>query len=280
MALNEFLQPTTIAQAVATLSSGGGRVPLAGGTFLALHVPPKTRGLVDLSRLGLRYVRECKSGLAVGAMTTFADLAGDARTGALGRILAGTATEPLRQMITVGGNVMIPLRWSDLPLLLTALNARVALRQRGTRTVAIENLLAQSPRAVLRPGEIVKEVRLPSMRTMRLVRRKLVRMHDDVPALHVAVGMRMGRTRMRDVRIAYVAQKPLPVRLAQAERALEGARPDAGNLMRAAAAAVEECGALSDQRYSSEYLREMLGVFVRTCAAQCTGVGGGNDSED
>ena len=280
MSLKEFLRPTSVGEAVKQLSGSAARQPLAGGTFLGLHAPVKTRGLVDLSHVGLRYITGKSDQLVLGAMTTFADIANEARTGALGGVLAGTATEPLRHMITVGGNLMIPLRWSDLPVLLTVLDAEVVLRQKGTRRITIDTLYAQSPKAALRQGEIVKEVRLPRMKGVRLSRRKLLRMHDDVPALHVAVALHLPRTRMHGVRIAFVAQKSLPTRLLTAERVLEGASPASDIITAAAEAAMAECGTLSDSRYSSEYLREMLGVFVTSCVQRCTGVAGEDQADD
>jgi CO/xanthine dehydrogenase FAD-binding subunit len=77
---------------------------------------------------------------------------------------------------------------------------------------------------------------------------------------------------MRDVRIAFVAQKPLPTRLKAAEHVLENATPGASVIAAAAEAAVAECGTLSDARYSSVYLRGVLGAYVKSCVRSCAGV--------
>jgi CO/xanthine dehydrogenase FAD-binding subunit len=267
--ITEFLKPPSVAEALRLLRAQPERAPLAGGTFLTAHLPNKITGLVDLSGLGLDYVKRRDGAVALGAMTTLNTMAQAAALGPLAALCRDCATQPLRNAITIGGNVMQPLRWSDLPLLLTVLRASFVIRDKRQRTLIADDFFRQLPAKTVGTGGLLTEVVVPDLRRVRLARKKIVRAHDDIPALHVAVAVRLERGRARDVRIAFVAQKPLPTRLPAAEALLEGVAPTADVIRAAAEAAQAAAGPLSDIRFSGEYLGEMLGVHVRRLLTKC-----------
>ena len=272
MAITEFLRPTNFTDAREMLTADAGRAPLAGGTFLARHAPATVTGLVDLSGLDLRYVTEEKGTIRIGAMTPIIDLRDCAALGPLAREAANISTEPLRAMITVGGNVMLPLRWSDLPLLLCVCDASFVVRGARARKLNADSFFSAHPRTHMKPGDILKEVCLSLPGGMKISRKKCVRAHDDIPALHVACALRPVRGMMRDVRIAYVCQRPLPVRLPSVESLLEGTTPTHALIADAGRAARDEAGKLSDMRYSHEYLSEMIEVYTRRVVSDAAGV--------
>lgn len=262
--------PVKLAQATALLNNGESFLPLAGGTFLALHMPAQTRELVDLSNLCLRYIRKDGTGCRIGAMATIADIAHSTVTGHLADIAGDIATEPLRHMITVGGNVMQPMRWSDLPVLFCVLNAEFTLKGARKRKLTADRFFSERPKDILKPGEILAEVAIPHVKTTVLARKKIVRAHDDIPALHLAAAYRILRGVVRDARIAYVSRNALPVRLKAAEHIIEGNKPGTKQFHAAAAAAMEEFGGITDIRFSSEYLREMVRVYTRRILQACS----------
>lgn len=268
--IKEFLRPRSVREAVVLLNGSSGRVALAGGTFLGSHCPVQVSGLVDLSLLGLSYVKAQGAGIEIGAMTTLADVAESRLCGAMAEHVRDAATEPLRHMITVGGNVMIPLRWSDLPLLLCVLDARFVVEGiRGVKEYSADEFFAQAPVKVVGRGKILTAVRIPRARKMRVARIKLVRNFGDVPGLQIAIAMQMQRDVLRNVRIAYVGQRPLPTRLRQCEALVEGMRAAEVTTAEIGRVATEEVGQVTDVRFSSEYLREMVGVFVQRALEEC-----------
>ncbi|MCX7847968.1 MAG: FAD binding domain-containing protein [bacterium] len=268
--IKEFLKPRSVREAVERLREKAGRVPLAGGTFLGVHCPPRVTGLVDLSEVGLDYVRRDGEAVLIGAMTTLAGLADSRLSGALGRFAGEAATEPLRQMITVGGNVMVPLRWSDLPLVLYVMEAEFAVVGERKRTYKAEEFFGRLQASASKGGELLTEVRLRGLSGLRVARRKLVRNYGDIPGVQVAVACRVRRGVMEGVRVAYVGQRAIPRRLKGVEGELEGRRPLGEVLERASSVAREEAGTLTDVRYSSEYLREMVGRYVARAIEECS----------
>lgn len=114
----ELVEPRTVAEALDALAQEGSMV-VAGGTDLLpsmkheLFTPPR---LVSLQRVDeLRGVRELDGGwIAIGAMTTLADVASDervhARAPALAQAASLVAGPQLRTMGTLGGNVLLDTR--------------------------------------------------------------------------------------------------------------------------------------------------------------------------
>jgi len=111
--------PRTIDAALALLVEHGDRaLPIAGGTDLVPNMKHRLfepRLLVSLAGIdALRIVQETEAGLEIGAMCTLATLARDERLTehypALAQALSLVAGPQLRNMGTLGGNVMLDTR--------------------------------------------------------------------------------------------------------------------------------------------------------------------------
>jgi len=268
--ISSIHHPGKLSEATALLNDMTNCMPLAGGTFLGVHAPTKKTEFVDLTHLGLRYIKKDGTSCRIGAMATIADIARSQVAGHLAMIAGGIATEPLRHMITVGGNVMQPLRWSDLPVLLSVLNAGFILKGGRKRRISSDSFFATRPRDILKPGELLIEVEIPNIKNIVIARKKIVRAHDDIPALHVAAAYRIHRGVVRDARIAYVSRNALPVRFKEAEKVIEGKKPGTKQFRVAARAALAEFGGITDIRFSTDYLQEMVGVYTRRILQECS----------
>ena len=107
----EYVVATDVPAALAAL--GGGARPVAGGTnlldLMKLHVEVPTR-LVDVNALPLNRVDATATGLRIGATVRNSDLAYDPRVKSrfpvLSEALLAGASPQLRNMATVGGNLM------------------------------------------------------------------------------------------------------------------------------------------------------------------------------
>lgn len=262
MPVEEFIRPTTLKDAVALLSVKPGRSPIAGGTFLAHKTPAKIKGLVDLSHVPLNYIEKKKGTVHIGAMTTIKAISTSKKCGALAELAADISTEPLRCMITIGGNVMIPLRWSDMPLLLTLCDAEFVVQGERMRVIKAAKFFSVHPHRHLKNGEFIKEIKLGNMNKRYIARKKLLRVHDDIPALQIGVSARHVRGKLEDVRVAFVCHRPLPQRIKSVEKLIEGMKIGGEIPEKCAEKARKEAGDLHDMRYSSDYLTDVLGVYV------------------
>jgi xanthine dehydrogenase YagS FAD-binding subunit len=107
----EYVVASDVPAALAAMRAGAR--PVAGGTnlldLMKLHVEVPTR-LVDVNALPLSRIEATKHGLRIGAMVRNSDLAYDARIKSkfpvLSEALLAGASPQLRNMATVGGNLM------------------------------------------------------------------------------------------------------------------------------------------------------------------------------
>src|SRR5690242_3115380 len=107
-----FYRPGSIPEALRLFQTGNGAARfLAGGTDLINQADREIRSLIDLSHLGLNYIRRHEGGWVIGATATLADLESSSATRALaGGVLLKAAYHSgpvqVRNMATVGGRLI------------------------------------------------------------------------------------------------------------------------------------------------------------------------------
>jgi len=121
-----YARPSSLADALAAAALPGAMV-LAGGTDLlplwkgAIVAPEQ---VVDISRLALRTITRTDAGLELGALARLSDVASDAgvigRYGLIASAIGNSASGQIRNMATVGGNLLqrtrcAYFRSADLP---------------------------------------------------------------------------------------------------------------------------------------------------------------------
>ena len=151
--LNEYLSPTSIAEAVRLLTSANGNyAALAGGTRLVGELETGQAnhldGVVDLGGLGLDTIHVDGDVLTIGAMASLTDIvehgvAGELAGGLLRRAARGEGPINLRNAATVGGVVATAEHDSEFYAALLALNATVHLRdETGDASIPLAELTA------------------------------------------------------------------------------------------------------------------------------------------
>src|SRR5436309_3234572 len=188
--------------------------------------------LISLARVpGLRGVEVQDSGLRIGALTTHYDV----ETSPLVRehlpVLADTlrhvATVRIRTVGTLGGNLAHADPNQDPPVTLIALDATLELASAaGDRVVPVEEFFTDYYETVLRPGEVVRAIRVPALptRSVAVYRKFLPRTADDYATVAVAALLRVDASgeRCEDARLALGSVGSTPIRARQAEAALRG----------------------------------------------------------
>ncbi len=250
---------------------------LAGGTALVIMLKQELVNptyLVDLRRLNgpLREIVDEDGGLRIGALTSHRQLETSElarrRAPALVETLHHLATVRIRNAATVGGSVAHGDPSLDLPATLVALDATVDVSSAsGARTLSVDGLYLDYYETRLRPDEVVRSVRVPSLapNTAATYLKYLSRTEDDYATVGVAARVTLDPTgaRCEDVRLALSAAGSTTIRARAAEDALRG-QPATEEAFRAAGAAVrDEVDPISDVRGSAEYKRDMAEVFVR-----------------
>ena len=277
----ELAEPRSLAEAIALIDPDDPSVrPIAGGTALMLMMKAslfRPRRLVSLRRIETRYSGIAASAggdLRIGMMATLAALERSpvVRTSApvIGETLKTLSNVRVRNVATVGGNLAHGDPHMDLPPVLMALDASIAVKGRGgERSLRVEDLFAGYYETILKRDEIIVELRIPPQGARRAAYLKCTTgSADDWPALGVAISLEVDGKAIGAPRVVVSAATEKAIRLRGAEQVLSGATIDDSVLARAGDAAAEEAETVSDVRGSAAYKRELIRVYVRRAVRQ------------
>ena len=280
----DYVKPKGVDEALSLLAGDDeGKVRVfAGGT----DVIPKLKGrqmkvpdvLVDLKGVSdLSFLTHDEgSGLRIGALATIFEVAHapfvKEHFSVLSQAAYAIASTQVQNRGTIVGNICNAVPSADSAPALLCLGAEVlCLSKTGGRTVKIEEFFAGPNKTILRPGEMVKEIRVPKMpEGSRGVYLKLSpRSKMDLAVVGVGVTVVREGGVLKDVKIGLGAVAPTPMRARKAEGLLVGAKAGDEVIRQAAKTAAEESKPIDDHRASAEYRRTMVEVLVRRAIHQC-----------
>jgi CO/xanthine dehydrogenase FAD-binding subunit len=280
--VDSFHRPRSIREALRLLRSGGSRARIvAGGTDVIVQADPSIRSLVDITKLGLTYIRRTEGVLAIGATTTMAGVEDSAAIRALaGGILAKAAAAcgsiQVRNMATVGGNLVNGSPAADTAISLLAMDASVVLAGATSRRKVPLTRLFAGPGKTALDGALLVEIQVPV--PARGGRwgwsfQKLGRTESDIAVVSVAAGLQVdAHGKCKSARIALGAVAPTPLRAKGAEQMLIGLKLTTELVALACEQVALEVSPISDVRAPAAYRRDMARVLteraLRDCAEQ------------
>ncbi|MDP1648512.1 MAG: xanthine dehydrogenase family protein subunit M [Rubrivivax sp.] len=280
-AFEHYLAPASLAQALAALAASGGATVLAGGTDLMpqLHAgrlrPAAT--LLNIRRVpGLDTVHAAGGTLCLGALSTVATLLTHPLVRAHAPLLRQAAdhfaSDQIRNAATVGGNICNASPAGDLLTPLLALDAVVELASLAAdgsvtlRAMPLDGFFTAPGRTRREAHELLTAVRLPLAPPGQRARfyKTGTRPALDIATISIAFAARRDEAgRLCDVRLAFGALGPTPLRALRTEALLEGGRLDASLAAQAAACAASEVTPIDDVRASAWYRLELVRNMTR-----------------
>ena len=273
-----YAAPRTLDEA-AELMRGGDVTVLAGGTDL---MPQSQSGklkfkslLMNIRRVaGLHGITESAGRIRIGALTTITELLGSPlvreRLGVLWQACDHFASDQIRNAGTIGGNVCNASPAGDTLVPLLALDAEVVLVSKpngalAERRVPLKDFFTGPGRTLLGAGELLAAVEVPTPPAGSTGEffKFGTRPGLDISAISMAVcGVRDGRA-LRNVRAAFGAVAPTPIRGPKTEAALEARALDDAAIEAAIAAAQADIHPISDVRATDWYRRELIANTLR-----------------
>jgi len=267
--------PSSIEEAAAVSSeSGGDSIPVGGATSFVFTKARPQAGFIDLSRAGLDYLTAGPHGLQIGSSITVQELAGGDIAPFLPDALVESAvsvgTRQLRNMITLGGNIARIFPWSDLPVPLLALDAVIVIASPdGERSIRAGGYFKKQPAAILKPGDIIKEVLIdtadeePSGGTATGTSfMKFNRLKRELAYATAAAVVRLEDGCIRDASVVVGGLGALPAEIADATALLIGKEPGEVNEKTVAQTVVNQVTPIRDHRASREYRAHIGGVLT------------------
>lgn len=269
---SEYFKPASVAEAIKLLARYGEKGWLiAGGTDLLVEKDPQVEVLIDITGLGLDYIKSDSQGVRIGAATTFADIAASpilqkSPYNVLAQAARQIGTPQIRNVATIGGNICqaVPSADSAPALLVLGATLRIACAT-GERQMDIADFFLDVRKDALNRCELLTEIQLTPLptRTGTAFAKKGRVAVADLAVVNAAVRVTLtaGNT-CQDVRIALGAVAPVPLQAREAEAMLEGEKPREELLQKVAARAAEEIKPISDVRGSAEYRKTLSCVLV------------------
>ncbi len=268
----DYACPTTIAEAVALLAAHSEAKPIAGGQslvpLLAFRLTAPTL-LVDLRKLSeLREVKIADAGVTLGAMVRWRDILDEPRLRQAHPLLVAAvehiAHYQIRNRGTVGGSLAHADPAAELPGIAVTCDAQiVAFGSAGSRVIAAADFFRGALVTALRSDEIVTEIRFPAWpRQRRYGFREFTRRRGDFALAAAAVAFDQAGEKFRNVRISAIGVADRAIRLAAAERALEGRNITSAAIAESAGAASAAIDPDDDIHASGAYRKTLIGVMV------------------
>ena len=197
-----------------------GVIPHSGGTGILWGGMTRIRGLMDVSRLDLKYCRTRDQTIDLGAALSYAETAAALVSAGhlLSRSLPAAATEPLRNRISLGGSISMFPYWSDLMGPLLAHEAELSFVGATSGTWALEEYLQNRD---LRQNTLITSIRLPALPWQGAYYRH-TRTPTDRPAFSITALLRRKAKLIQEVRLVVVGCSGRYRRLTGVEKVLKG----------------------------------------------------------
>jgi carbon-monoxide dehydrogenase medium subunit len=276
----DYVRAKSVAEAGDLLAMNPAAKLLAGGHSLIpilklrLASPPL---LIDIGRIGeLKGISVSGGRLRIGALTTHADVAasGDVRkhASALADAASQIGDPAVRNRGTVGGNIAHADPASDLPAVLSALDATVLVTGAGgaSRSIAARDFFLGMMTTALGPGEILTAVEVPAQPAgggSAYV--KLSHPASRYAVIGAAVWVRMDGGRCAAASVVLSGVAPAPARARAVEAALAGQALTPDVVVKAASATAGDLSGdlLGDLYASATYRKSVAHVYVRRAIA-------------
>jgi CO/xanthine dehydrogenase FAD-binding subunit len=265
MKLCEFIRPASLSDARDSLRGLGPRgMALAGGT--ALHfIRTRTPGTaVDITRLGLSFIRPEGDFFVIGATTPLADIQRyRAPRWAMHEICRRISTHQIRNISTIGGNICRVFPWADLPVVLLAMNARMVIYSGKEDEFTSDEYFATQPAKRFRGGDLLTAVKVPILQAHHgFGSVKAVRTAASFSLVTVAAFLELKDGAIKAARVAAGSAIPFPRRLPTVEAALTGREAVAAVFREAAAKAGADAQWREREGMSPGYMRHLAEVSL------------------
>lgn len=265
-----FARPADLAEALTLLTEHPDAVVVAGSTDWGVEANLRGRRasyVVAVDRVPELRGLSTDGAVEIGAALTLSEV--EAGLGDTVPLLAEVwplfASPLIRNGATIGGNLATASPIGDLAPALLALDATLLLASTtGDREVALADFFTGYRETVLRPGELVRAVRVPTPLAAHTTFRKVAkRRYDDISSVAVAVALDVVDGTVVRARIGLGGVAATPLRARATEAALEG-RPWTQETVEAASRVLAGEGTpIDDQRASAAYRSAMLGNALR-----------------
>jgi len=169
------------------------------------------------------------------------------------------ASESVRNMATVAGNIVNASPIGDFTIILLALNAEAVIDgHNGKHKISLDDLYEGYKKLKLDKGEFLREIivtRHPSLFSFEKVSK---RKHLDIASVNSAMGMSIDKGIVNACSLSAGGVSPVPLHLKKTSAFIKGKSVTPENIRQAAEVMQSEISPISDVRGSADYKRLLL----------------------
>lgn len=272
--IEHYLAPSSLEQAAEYLQRSGEVTILAGGTDLM----PQSQGgrlnikhtLMNIHRIPeLKGITMAGAEIRIGALATITEIMQSELIRKHLPILVEAcdhfASDQIRNAATLGGNICNASPAGDMliPLLVLDAELEFASKPNGSlsrRRLPLTEFFVGPGKTRRAPSELLAAVRigLPPAHHYARFFKFGTRPALDISTVSIGIAGTLTDGALSNVRVAFGAVAPVPMRAPRTERALEGKRLDAAAIETIAAVAREEVTPIDDIRATAWYRKELI----------------------
>ncbi|MDD4005359.1 MAG: FAD binding domain-containing protein [Elusimicrobiaceae bacterium] len=280
--ITSYTRPAGAKEAVGVLARFKGRaVIFGGGTGLVKSLPSGVTAVADLKYAGLSYIKRDSKFLTIGACTTFTDLLQSPviRNWAGGLVYEAAyriSSHLIRNMGTLGGNMVRPYPFNHFPVVLAALNASAVVARPGkTETVPVEKLFEKPYAEELGRKWVLVEFKIPAgTEKFSGVFDKVAKTESSWENIMLCAAVLEHKGGVcRSLRVALGAAVAKATVLPAAEAVLAGKKITAELACEAGGKAAAQAGQFNSLSAPAQYKKEIAPVVIRRCILAAAGQG-------
>jgi CO/xanthine dehydrogenase FAD-binding subunit len=262
----QFMIPYTVEEALNILNESTEAKIIAGGTDLLLRMRVKKDNptiLVDISKLGLEYVREEKAQLLIGAMTTLSSITESEMIHRYFPVLADAARAvggvQTRNVGTIVGNICTGIPSADMAVPLLVLDTKLNIASvEKDQVIPLQEFFICPRQVKLSLGQMVKEISVSYLPEgnwgwafLKIGKRRAMRI--SIVNIAVVMSIEPFTGEISDIRIAMGNVAPVPLRLGRLEDFLRRKSFNKELVLEACTALEDEIFPRTSMRATKEY---------------------------
>jgi len=275
--IEQYLAPENLASALEVMAAGAVTL-VAGGTDLTPQINEGRRSyaptLINIRHIeGLSGISAPDGHIRIGCLTTVSEIRQSDLLTTAAPVLCEAAnhfaSEQIRNAATIGGNICNASPAGDMIIPLLVLGARVELaswKDGGVvvRQVALKDFFTGPGRTVRRDDELLTAVIFvrPAENFVGYFRKSGPRPALEISTVSLGIGGNLTDGRFSDVRVAFGAVGPTPMRGKNTEAALEGKILTPDVIQAAVVAARKDVTPIDDIRATEWYRNHLVAVFT------------------
>ncbi len=246
-------------------------IPVAGGSDLFVQKPDDLLGknVLFVNAGALDYIEEDGQLIRLGAAVTFekfknSEIIKDYFPG-LAKQLNLVASLPIRNMATIGGNLVNASPIGDYSIILLALQAKLIIKADKLREVSISDFYLGYKQLDLQPGEIIEEIYFEKPKGDFYFNFEKVskRTHLDIASVNSACSLVLDGDKIISCHISAGGVAPVPKYLKRTSESLTEKELTPQIILDALKIVREEISPISDVRGGEEYKRLLLNQLIK-----------------